>query len=137
MINDQTLEAIRKKIILSGRDDRYTLEAYGFVLRGLNFYHTKAAEKRHFTGQELSRGLIEFAHKQFGPITGTVLQGWGIHTTDDLGYIVYNLISINLIRKQDNDALEDFFDVLDIDDFLNKKSHYTIDREYIKSIKGA
>ncbi len=133
----QALDKIREEIILSGRDTRYKLEAYGYVLRGLNFYHTKSGEKRHFTGQELAKGLIEFAHKQFGLLTHAVLQNWGIQTTDDLGYIVYNLIDIHLIRKQESDSLEDFFNVFDIKEYLDKQDCCEIDTAYIKSIKGA
>lgn len=137
MMTPQALDKIRTEIILSGRDTRYSLEAYGFVLRGLNFYHTKSGEKRHFTGQELAKGLIEFAFKQFGLLTQAVLQNWGIQKTDDLGYIVYNLIDIHLIRKQESDSLEDFFNVFDIQEYLDKQDCYQIDTAYIKSIKGA
>ncbi len=137
MLTPQVLDKIRNEIILSGRDTRYKLEAYGFVLHGLNFYHTKSGERRHFTGQELARGLIEFAQKQFGPLTADVLKHWGIQTTDDLGYIVYNLIDIKLIRKQDSDSLEDFFNVIDITKYLDTQISYHIDKGYIKSIKGA
>ncbi len=137
MVTPQVLDKIRNEIILSGRDTRYKLEAYGFILRGLNFYHTKSGERRHFTGQELAKGFIEFAQKQFGPLTHSVLQNWGINKTDDLGNIVYNLIDIKLIRKQDSDSLEDFFGVFDIKKYLDKQDHYHIDKRYVKSIKGA
>ncbi len=137
MVTPQVLDKIRNEIILSGRDTRYKIEAYDFVLRGLNFYHTKSGEKRHFTGQELANGLVEFAHKQFGPLAYNVLFKWGILTTNDLGYIVYNLINIKLIRKQESDSLEDFFNVLDIKEFLENQDNYSIDKSYIKSIKGA
>lgn len=137
MVTPQVLEKIRNEIILSGRDNRYKLEGYGFVLQGLNFYYAKTGEKRHFTGNELAKGFIEFAHKQFGPLTYDVLKSWGIHTTDDFGYIVYNLIEIKLISKNEKDALEDFFNVINIKEYLNKKDNYRIDKTHIKSIKGA
>ena len=94
MVTPQVLDKIRNEIILSERDTRYKLEAYSFILRGLNFYHTKSGERRHFTGQELAKGLVEFAQKQFGPITYSVLRNWGVTKTDDLGNIVYNLIIV-------------------------------------------
>ena len=137
MVTPQILDKIENEIILSGRDTRYKLEAYGFVLSGLNFYYAKTGEKRHFTGQELAKGFIDFAHKQFGPLAYDVLKSWGIHATNDLGYIVYNLIDIRLISKNKNDALEDFFNVFDIKDYLKKKDSYRIDKTYIKSVKGA
>jgi uncharacterized repeat protein (TIGR04138 family) len=137
MVTPQVLEKIRKEIILSGRDNRYKVEGYSFVLQGLNFYYVKTGEKRHFTGNELARGFIEFAHKQYGPTACDVLKSWGIHTTDDLGHIVYNLIEIKLISKNEKDALEDFFNVIDIKDYLEKKDNYRIDKTYIKRVKGA
>ena len=137
MVTPQVLEKIRKEIILSGRDNRYKLKGYSFILQGLNFYYTKTGEKRHFTGNELAKGFIEFAHKQFGPLAYDVLKSWGIHTTNDLGHIVYNLIEIKLISKNEKDAHEDFFNVINIKEYLNKKDNYRIDKTHIKSIKGA
>ncbi len=137
MVTPQVLDRIRKEIIESGRDDRYTLGGYAFVLQGLDFYHTKTGEKRHFRGEELARGFIDFAHKQFGPLAHTLLTHWGISSTDDFGYIVYNLIDIKLIRKQDSDSLEDFFNVLDMKKYLEKQDPFTVDKAYIKCIKGA
>lgn len=137
MVTLQVLDKIRNEIILSGRDKRYKIEAYSFVLQGLNFYSTKTGERRHLTGDELAQGLIDFAHKQFGPLAHSVLEYWGIHTTDDLGYIVYNLIDINLIRKQESDSLEDFFNVINIKEHLDNQDNYIIDKTYIKTIKGA
>jgi uncharacterized repeat protein (TIGR04138 family) len=137
MVNESVLETIRSKIIESGRDTRYKLEAYGFVLSGLDFYRAKAGEKRHFSGQELAGGLAELAAKQFGPLAWNVLTCWGVHSTDDFGYIVYNMIDIRLIRKQDSDSVTDFFGVLDLQKYLAGRECFQIDREYIRSVKGA
>lgn len=137
MAPPQVLDKIRRELIESGRDTRYHLGGYLFVLNGLEFYLMKIGEKRHVTGQEFARGLVEFASSQFGPLAPQVLAYWGIHTTDDLGYIVYNLIDINLMSKQDSDQLGDFFDVVDIRRFCEEQDYFTIDREYIKSIRGA
>ncbi len=137
MVTPQVLEEIRNKIILSDRDNRYKIGAYNFVLQGLDFYHTKTGEKRHFRGEELAKGLMHFAHKQYGPLANSLLEFWGIHSTNDLGYIVYNLIDIKLIRKQESDSLEDFFDVCDIGEYFDNQDNYQIDKTYIKSIKGA
>ncbi len=137
MVNAKILETIRKEIIERGRDSRYTLQAYNFILNGLDFYRTKAGERRHFSGQELSRGLLEFAQAQFGPLAEKTLASWGVRSTNDFGYIVYNLIDIKLIRKQESDTLQDFFDVIVFSDFFDPDSCYHIDRELIKSIKGA
>ena len=130
----QFFDLIKKEIIESGRDTRYRIEAYGFVLMGLEFFFTKTGERRHVTGQELSGGLAEYASQQYGLFARHVLSRWGIMATDDFGNIVYNLISIGVMTKQPSDKIEDFFHVFDLGDYLDKKDCFTIDPEYIRSI---
>ena len=137
MATPTVLEKIDAEILATGKDDRYPLEAYRFILDGLNFYYAVTGEKRHFSGRELAKGFCDFAATQFGPLACRVLNSWGIRTTDDFGYLVYNLIDISLISKNENDALEDFFGILDIQHYIETLDHYPIDRAHIKSIKGA
>ncbi|MBN1127987.1 MAG: hypothetical protein JXA71_03320 [Chitinispirillaceae bacterium] len=137
MSQNQVHEKIRSVIFETRRDTRYKIDAYFFVMSGLEFYLTLLGEKRHVTGQELSKGLLNFAHKQFGPLARSVLRHWGINTTDDLGNIVYNLISIRMMSKQPQDRIEDFNGVVDLDDFFASQDCFEIDRNFIKSIKGA
>jgi uncharacterized repeat protein (TIGR04138 family) len=133
----KALDTIQKRLIDSGRDSRYTIEAYNFVLNGLEFYLTKIGEKRHVTGQELTAGLCEFAQKQFGPLAYRVLTSWGIRESEDFGYLVYNLIECGLMSKRESDSLDDFFNVMNIEDYFKNQDCFTIDPDYIKSIKGA
>ena len=137
MAPDQALERIRREIILTGRDTRYRIEAYAFVLNGLEFFLTKIGEKRHVSGQEFARALVDFAVKQFGPLAHRVLADWGVHATSDFGYIVYNLIDISMMSKQEGDSLEDFFDVVDIKEYCEAQDPFVIDGQYIRSIRGA
>lgn len=131
----QVFDIIKKEIIESGRDTRYRLEAYGVVVMGMEFFFAKTGERRHVTGQELSGGLAEYASHQYGLFARHVLARWGISTTDDFGYIVYNLISIGVMSKQPSDRVEDFFHVFDLGECLDKKDCFTIDKEYIRSIQ--
>ena len=137
MARNQCFEKIRHDIIESGRDTRYKVDAYLFVLNGLEFHLTRKGEKRHVKGQELSIGLLDFAHKQFGPFARTVLEHWGVTATDDFGYIVYNLIDIGIMSKLPEDRLEDFFKVTDVNRYLSEQESFEVDKEYIKKIKGA
>jgi uncharacterized repeat protein (TIGR04138 family) len=110
MTSNSIVYKINHEIIDSGRDIRYTTEAYLFVLSGLEFHLTRLGEKRHVTGRSFHSGLLDFAHKQFGPLSRSVFSSLGNHdATDDLGYIVYNLISIGVMSKQPEDKLDDFF----------------------------
>jgi len=137
MSSPQVLEKIRDEIVDCGKDSRYKLQAYDFVLNGLEFYVSSLGEKRHVTGQELAKGLLVFAMKQFGLLAKDVLSYWGITKTDDFGYIVYNMIEVGVMSKQPEDAVEHFFDVVEFDRFFDVQNYFEIDKEYIKKLKGA
>jgi uncharacterized repeat protein (TIGR04138 family) len=125
-------EKIRKEVIESGLDDRYRVGAYEFVLNGLNFYISKIGEKRHVSGSELSRGLLMFAHKQYGPMAQSVFNHWGLKSTDDMGNIVYNMIRIGLMNKQPGDSPDDFNDVEDVPEYFRAAEYFEIDKAFIK-----
>jgi uncharacterized repeat protein (TIGR04138 family) len=135
MSSDLVPDKIQREIIEVRGDTRYKLEAYLFIMHGLEFYLTLLGEKRHVTGQEFSKGLLLFAHKQFGPLARSVLRYWGIEKTDDLGNIVYNMISIQVMSKQPEDSIEDFSNVVELDAFFNGQEDFEIDRNFIKSIQ--
>jgi uncharacterized repeat protein (TIGR04138 family) len=132
----QAVDKIRAELLDNGRDTRYRLNAYLFVLNGLEFYLTKLGEKRHISGQELARGLVDFAVGQFGQLAPKVLAGWGVRATDDFGYIVYNLIGVGMMSKQPTDRIGDFFGVLDIAEYCAAQDPFEIDPEHIKAVRG-
>ena len=136
-VSAQVIEKVRTEIIESGFDNRYKTGAYEFVLNGLDFYISKIGEKRHVSGQELSMGLLSFAHKQFGLMARSVLAYWGVEATDDFGYIVYNMIKVGLMSKQPDDSLDDFFDVMDANSFFDSVDCFEMDKSFIKRVKGA
>ena len=74
---------------------------------------TLAEEKRHISGRELLFGISEYSADQFGPLTCSVFAHWGIEQTRDFGEIVFNLVGAKLLRKTDEDRIEDFVDVYD------------------------
>ena len=107
------------------KDLRYSADAYHFVQEGLN--HTLKSLKRggqsahrHVSGQELLQGLREFALKEYGPMSKAVLNEWGIKTTDDIGQIVFNLVSASVLGKNDTDSPSDFKNVFTFDDAFVK-----------------
>ena len=96
-----TLEAAFAQI--RERDGRYHERAYVFVLAALEFAQGRLPARRHLTGGELSWACRDFALEQFGLLAPTVLEYWGINTTADIGRIVFLLIEVGLLAKQDND----------------------------------
>ncbi len=93
-------------------DPRYHYEAYVFVQEALK--HTQRALGRHKAGQthvggkELLDGIRLFALKSFGPMVPTMLDEWGIHSCEDFGEIVFNMIKFQVANKSDSDSLDDF-----------------------------
>lgn len=107
-------------------DGRFRPEAYAFLLRGLEF--TSAAlhgrrrsdRPRHVHGRELCEGLRELAKGTWGPMARLVLERWGIRRTRDFGEMVYFLIGLGLLGKQDDDRIEDFDEVYSFDEAFGR-----------------
>jgi uncharacterized repeat protein (TIGR04138 family) len=114
MVGQSLLEKLREK------NPRYSDAAYLFVLSALQYTIERLDEPRHITGQELALGCRDLAIQQFGPLARTVLEHWGIHSTEDMGEIVYALIDCRVLTKQDSDSLDDFRDVFDFDDAFER-----------------
>jgi len=117
------------------RDKRYKVEAYAFVFETLEYAQTvlrlgrvhaseplpseagtaaaDAEPPRHVSGQDLCLAARDYAQRQYGRLAVMVLDSMGIRTTGDIGEIVYNLISIEHMRKTAEDRREDFDDVFD------------------------
>ncbi len=106
-----TLEAAFAQI--RERDGRYHERGYLFVLAALEFAQGRLPARRHLSGGELAWACRDFALEQFGLLAPTVLGYWRITSTEDFGRIVFLLIEVGLLAKQDSDRLEDFEGVYD------------------------
>lgn len=102
------------------RDPRYTVEAYAFIRMGLDYTVRRLEQPRHVSGRELLDGIREFALSEFGPMTKTVLNGWGIRRTEDIGEIVFNMVEAGLLGKTDKDSRADFSGGYDFDEVFCK-----------------
>lgn len=101
------------------KDPRYKLDAYDFVMRALWFTQKKLNRQGHISGQELLFGIKDFILDEYGPMAKTVLQHWGIRNTQDFGEIVFNMIGMGLLRKTEEDSLDDFKDVYNFNEALD------------------
>ena len=105
------------------KDSRFDRDAYLFVREGLDFT-VKMLKKnpqappvhRHVSGPELLDGLRRFALEQFGPMSKTVLQHWGVKQCEDFGDIVFNMVESGLLGKTEKDSREDFKGGYDFDE---------------------
>jgi uncharacterized repeat protein (TIGR04138 family) len=133
-------------------DARYTIDAYLFVISALDYTRTlriKQREQRrqrrhpgarrpapsterkrqeHVTGQELCRGAKDLALRQYGRLAWPLLQSWGIHSTSDLGEIVYNMIASGDLEKTPEDSRRDFDGVFDFGVELYDEFGFNSDR---------
>ena len=96
------------------KDPRYKRDAYEFIVEALSFTQKKFRRPKHVTGKELLEGLRELLIDKFGPMTLSVLDHWGIKTTEDFGHIVFNLVNQKILSKTDEDTLEHFKDAYDL-----------------------
>ena len=94
-------------------DGRYHERAYLFVLAALEQCQQQRTERGHISGPELAESCRDLALIQFGLAARTVLEHWGIDTTDDIGRVVYVLIEVGLLIRHPEDRLEDFAGVYD------------------------
>jgi uncharacterized repeat protein (TIGR04138 family) len=105
------------------RDNRYDRDSYYFVREGLDFtlkmlkkQHQTQATQRHVSGQELLEGLRRYALDQFGPMSKTVLDYWGVRRCEDFGEIVFNMVEKSILGKTEQDSREDFRGGFDFED---------------------
>lgn len=109
--------------LICKEDSRFDRKAYDFVRLGLDHAvkelrkkdAARAEKSRHVSGPELLDGLRVYALDQFGPLTKTVLNAWGVTRCSDFGEIVFNLIEYSVFSKTESDRREDFADLFDFD----------------------
>jgi uncharacterized repeat protein (TIGR04138 family) len=94
------LEDDIRKIVAA--DPRYPYEAYVFVQEALK--HTQRAlgrtnRPKARRRQGIAGGHPLFALKTFGPMVPTMLEEWGIHSCEDFGEIVFNMIEHKVASK--------------------------------------
>ena len=125
------------------RDPRYAIDAYEFVFAALDRAKLRkrkarrmkgrsrgrkgrnsVAATRHVSGRDLCEAARELALDLYGRLALTVLEGWGLRSTSDLGEIVYNLIASGDFEQSPEDSRDDFADVYDFEAALLR--HYVI-----------
>lgn len=112
-------------------EPRYAYEAYEFVCDAVTFTQERLGRarpsddesqeeepNRHVNGMELLRGACDLALRDFGPMAAIVFRMWGVRTTDDFGEMVFRLIRAERLSKSDEDDIDDFRDLFDLDKAL-------------------
>jgi uncharacterized repeat protein (TIGR04138 family) len=105
---NEVIHAIRKD------DSRYARGAYYFLRQALDFTLKEMGKQgqldrsNHLSGQQLLEGIRLYALEQYGPMTRSVLEYWGITCCQDFGNIVFNLVACRVLGKTDKDSPDDF-----------------------------
>jgi uncharacterized repeat protein (TIGR04138 family) len=114
-------ETVRKIVAADGR---YQFEAYTFVQEAICYTQKSLGrhntEQKHVGGKELLNGIRDYALDAFGPMTPTVLSEWGIHSCEDFGEIVFNLIQHKQATQSQSDSRDDFKNGYDFDEAFRK-----------------
>ena len=124
--NTQNINKVFALLKVLNRDKRYEPESYSFVMACLDFTAKRLRRKGHITGKELLDSMKEYALEQFGPMARTVLESWGIKTTNDFGEIVFNMIDAGILGKTEQDMKEDFDKRFDFKTVFDKGYKYTL-----------
>ncbi len=121
-----TAELLKKIDGITRKQRRYKPESYLFVLAALHFTVRQLPNPRHVTGKELLGGLRLYGLEQFGPLVTQVFEHWGIEKTEDFGRIVFNLVEAKLLRKTEEDSLDDFKGVYEFTDAFDPEPLYKL-----------
>ncbi len=101
------------------RDPRYKADAYEFMMQALWFTQKRLKRANHVTARELLEGARDLGLNNYGPMTASVFEHWGVRNTADFGEIVFNMIDAGLMKKSERDSRGEFRDVYDFAQALN------------------
>jgi len=114
-------------------DPRFSIEAYEFVRDALEFAQEElglgeslgSPGESHLSGQQLCESIRQYGIEQYGYMAKVVLNSWGVRSTGDFGDVVYNLITIGLMKKSKSDRREDFDDCFDFEEAFQRQFEIT------------
>ena len=88
------------------KDSRYDARAYALLMDVVHYL--SGEDSRHISGEDIMDEFKERALDQYGPLTYTVLTEWGVHCTEDIGEMMFNLTENRRVRKDEDDTPESF-----------------------------
>jgi uncharacterized repeat protein (TIGR04138 family) len=87
---------------------RFKPQAYYLIYLALARCRMVYAQEGHVSGQELLQAFAEEARNQYGPMALSVLNHMGLYQTQDIGELVFLMVSNELLSKTERDSLDDF-----------------------------
>jgi uncharacterized repeat protein (TIGR04138 family) len=106
-------------------DSRYDEDAYYFIREALDFTikllsKPEEGPGRHVKGEELLEDVRQYALQEFGALSKTVLNRWGVQRCEDFGAIVFHMVEKGVLGKTEDDRHEDFSGGYDFDAAFRK-----------------
>lgn len=98
---------------IAARHGLFTESAYIFVLEALERATRGQSSPRHVSGGDLLDAIKALARDRYGVMATDVFESWGVRATLDFGRIVFHLVEVGLLSKQDEDTLAEFADRFD------------------------
>ncbi|MCK5620472.1 MAG: hypothetical protein KAJ17_13785 [Candidatus Krumholzibacteria bacterium] len=111
------------------RDKRYARDAYALVMDSLEFAIQRVGERRHLSATELLVHLCDYAQERYGVLAYSVLENWGIRSSEDVGSVVYRLIDEEILSEQDGDSPIDFSGGFDFRGRLEDRYFDRVDKQ--------
>jgi uncharacterized repeat protein (TIGR04138 family) len=108
-------DAVRR---IRNRDRRYAPEAYAMVMDSVAYAIQSIGKPRHVSAAELLDHLCDFVKDRYGILAYSMLEKWGLKSTEDIGAVVYALIDEGELTEQDSDSLAGFSGVFDLHERL-------------------
>jgi uncharacterized repeat protein (TIGR04138 family) len=127
---------------LKSRCPRFDPQVYPFVFEALDVAIKTTGKARlqgaarHVTGVELLQAIRVLARNQFGFLAKTVLNAWGIHVTEDFGHVVFLMVEVDLLSKQDADSIDDFRDAYEFAEAFEESYEFDIPWDSFTRIGG-
>jgi uncharacterized repeat protein (TIGR04138 family) len=118
---DEILERLRE------RDPRFHGKAYVFLLSALHRVMDRLEEPRHISGAELAESARGLALERYGLLARTVLGYWGIHSTEDLGKVVFTLVDAGILVAEPDDDPMDFQGLFDFEEAFEREYPWKVE----------
>lgn len=115
-------EAVKIALV---QESRYGRDAYVFLREVLEVtmkqcQKSKQSTEGHVSASQLLDCFRLQALKEFGPMALTVLSHWGVHTSEDIGNIVFALVGAKFLTKTEEDTLEAFREWLSFEEAFSQ-----------------
>lgn len=88
------------------KDNRYHSRAYALLTNAVS--NLTGTGGKHVSGADVLDEFKELTLDQFGPLSFRVLSDWGVHSCEDVGEMMYNLVAAGRIQRDESDSKEDF-----------------------------